>query len=567
MSLFGAGLPNIEKLKAKHDVRGLVKALTYEGDARVRQQAALALGALKAPQVGEPLMAALQDSDPAVRCSAARALAQLGESHATPAISKLLEDKDPTVHSEAARVLGQIGGAQSVEPLTLAIKRWGSDFHPLAFAALGQIASRSTQRARIIPFIAGMLNDPDPAIGKHTADMLETLGWQPERDEAGATYYLLKGDLAACAEMGPPAVPPLLRAMHAEDTSMRQRVFGVLVGMGANAAEPLMAALDEPEHDMHQAILWALIKIGPPAVEPLLVGLQSHPRPGVREGCARALGQIGDERALEALSVALSDEHLAVREAASTALVRFGAAAHEVLVAALQNPSDDVRWLAANALDRLGWKPPHDEAGVNYLIARGQWDKCTAMGDIALQPLIGALHHWADEIRKGAAWALAHLGASAVEPVIAALKAESPPTRASAAWTLGQLHDQRAVPPLALALQDETSEVRLSAIGALVRLHAPCETMVEALKNEEMLVRKTAAWAVGQQRHRCAVEQLILALQDEATEVRQTVVTALGQIGDERAIQPLLTLVNDPDPEVRAAVAEATERIYQGQSV
>ncbi len=565
MSLFGSGLPNIEKLKAKHDVRGLIKALSYQADAAVRQQAAAALGQMHETQAVEPLIALLHDSDAHVRASAARALGELGDAHAVQPLIVLLEDKQPAVHHEAARSLGVLGGMQVVEPLISAIQRWGADFYDVAFGALEQIYGRSTQRSKIIEALTALLVGLRPGLGQRTAETLERLGWPPDQSEAGASYLILKGDLEQCAAIGAPAVQPLLIVLHGPDLQQRQAAFATLVRIGPPAVQPLIGALTDPQQDMRQAIIWALVKIGSPALEPLREALLRHPQPTVREGCARAMGQICDSGAVEPLFEAMSDENLAVREAATASLVKFGEPARQKLIAALQSPSDDVRWLAANALDQMGWQPDRSEAGINYLIARGQWDKCVAMGEIALPPLMGAIHHWADDIRKGAAWALAQLGAISVEPLIGALRSESELTRASAAWALGQLHDSRAVPPLARLLDDAANDVRLAAIGALVRLHPPCETMVAALKNEEKLVRKAAAWALGHHRERCALEPLILALQDEDTEVRQTVIGALGKLGDERAMQPLLTLVNDPNPDVRAAVAEATERIYQAQ--
>ena len=40
------GPPDVEKLKAKKDVKGLIKALRYEKDVKVRYSAAVALGQL-----------------------------------------------------------------------------------------------------------------------------------------------------------------------------------------------------------------------------------------------------------------------------------------------------------------------------------------------------------------------------------------------------------------------------------------------------------------------------------------------------------------------------------------
>ncbi|MGB9872500.1 MAG: HEAT repeat domain-containing protein, partial [Anaerolineae bacterium] len=76
MFLFGP--PNIEKMKARGDVKGLIKALGYEKDWEIRRDAARALGELKDARAVEPLIAALKDKDSDVREAAAEALDRLG---------------------------------------------------------------------------------------------------------------------------------------------------------------------------------------------------------------------------------------------------------------------------------------------------------------------------------------------------------------------------------------------------------------------------------------------------------------------------------------------------------
>jgi len=57
------GLPNIDKLKVKKNINGLIKALGYEKNATVRAKAAVALGEIGDKKSVEPLIAMLNDSD------------------------------------------------------------------------------------------------------------------------------------------------------------------------------------------------------------------------------------------------------------------------------------------------------------------------------------------------------------------------------------------------------------------------------------------------------------------------------------------------------------------------
>jgi HEAT repeat protein len=100
-----------------------------------------------------------------------------------------------------------------------------------------------------------------------------------------------------------------------------------------------------------------------------------------------------------------------------------------------------VREAAAYALDHLGWKPAQDESAGWYWMAKHDWDKCVA------------------------------LGALAMEPLIAALKDENEYVREAAAEALGKIGDPRAVEPLIDALQDKEWFVRRTAAEALISIY------------------------------------------------------------------------------------------------
>lgn len=61
------GPPNVEKLAARRNVNGLVKALNYEKDVQVRCAAAEALGKIGDAHAVESLVAALKDGNRHVR--------------------------------------------------------------------------------------------------------------------------------------------------------------------------------------------------------------------------------------------------------------------------------------------------------------------------------------------------------------------------------------------------------------------------------------------------------------------------------------------------------------------
>jgi hypothetical protein len=129
MPLFGPyGPPDVRKLRAKGDVKGLIKALGYrqadkERAAMVRWNAAQSLGVPGNALAVEPLVAALRDQDQDVRETAAQALGTIGDVRAVePLVAALRDyDQDKKVRITAAQSLGKIGDARAVEPLTFAV--------------------------------------------------------------------------------------------------------------------------------------------------------------------------------------------------------------------------------------------------------------------------------------------------------------------------------------------------------------------------------------------------------------------------------------------------------------
>ena len=209
--------PNVQRLKAKGDVDGLIKALAYEKDPNVRQRAARALGELRAQVALEPLGDSLKDPSPMVRRSAVYALGKIGGSQVVPLLGAVAQDRD--VYNDAAVALSVIGDAAAAEALI-------------------------------------------PALGS--------------RGDVGATAA------AALASMGPPALGPLIAALADESPEVREKAAGVLGQLGdQRAVAPLKLALrdglvGEPARE-------ALKKLGsiPVAVRPRSAAKKGMDQAGV----------------------------------------------------------------------------------------------------------------------------------------------------------------------------------------------------------------------------------------------------------------------------------------------
>ena len=92
--------PNIDKLKQKKDVEGLINALEYRKDSVkdehvvVREQAAEALGKIGGKKAVEPLIKALQGKAWDVQYDAIEALGSIGDRRAIKPIKQLVIETD-----------------------------------------------------------------------------------------------------------------------------------------------------------------------------------------------------------------------------------------------------------------------------------------------------------------------------------------------------------------------------------------------------------------------------------------------------------------------------------------
>ena len=431
MPIFGP--PDIQHLVAKHDVKGLIKALSYEKDAGVRVSAASALGRLADAQAFEPLLALLGEPDAGLCQAAIGALGQIGDARALQPLVAMLRYPDGTPRGNAERA-----------------------FHRQVL----------------------------DAAGRRTVAALEEQDWHVRRE---AIWSLRKiGDARAVA--------PLIAAIGDETPRVRLAAVETLGGMGdARAVEPLIAALEDGDHEVRAAAANALAQIDDAAaVEPLVAALAAS-KSSVRGAAVKALARhAGDARVVQPLIAALGDPDEHVRRVAAAALGEIGdAGVVQPLIAALSDPDSDVRRGALGSLERLGWRPDQGPAGAAYWAAKGTWAKCVEIGAAAVDPLLALLSHGEHLVAPGAARALGQIGdARAVEPLIAALEKRERDTCVEAATALGSIGDPLAVEPLVAVVTSDASfwRERKAAAEGLLGLYR--SGRLSARQKASLLVRR-----------------------------------------------------------------------------
>jgi HEAT repeat protein len=161
-----------------------------------------------------------------------------------------------------------------------------------------------------------------------------------------------------------------------------------------------------------------------------------------------------------------------------------------------------------------------------------------------------------------AAWSLAD-GAEhssiAVEALIAALRDSDLDVRQTAAWALGNVGSRTAAEPLAAALSDANPEMRRRAAWALGNLNlkqAP-PALINGLKDSDPEMREITAWALYEIEDPTAIGALESALSREQNkELQIAYIRALAAVG-ERSVDALKGLLESKDPEIRTIAVKA----------
>lgn len=406
----------------------------------------LCLGGADAAE--DPPLTRLLSDDPKVRQKASADVARAGEAQsAAEGLVGILKGQDPAKRIAAARGIEALGprGKVAVSPLTDAIRLPDPDLRRASIKALGAIGTEALKESGLP--LARILLKP-------------TLGSTTENELA----------YAALQRMGGKPRTHLLRALKSPDP--RRRALGATL-LGRVKAKEALGALSNALRDKDWFCRWkaaeALGNLGTAAdrAAPSLARLLRDPKAPVRRAVAKALGQIGNERAVPGLAKAVGRTDDYVSRDAALALERFGpkaAPALEALTAALKR-KPIVAHAAIDTLGRLG-----------------------AAAKPSVPALAEALGSDVDGVRERAARALGRLGPSAAEAVDALIKAlergkwnglrkKTEWGGVFATWALSRIGPKAtpAIPALTTLTESSDRRIKKAASAALKRLqkHVP----------------------------------------------------------------------------------------------
>lgn len=392
--------PNVEKLEAKKDVEGLIRALQYKKDYNVRVKAADALGEIGDERAVVSLIKALEDNYIDVEKGAAAALAKIGDVRAIEPLIEGLTNPVAINVSAAASALVKIG-EPAVEPLIRALlirvlegSKWSYRSHGRGkiVDVLGKIGG-----ARAIESLIQVLKDNDSGVQASAASALGEIGdaraIEPLIQALNISYFGVQASaVSALVKIGEPAVEPLVQMLMIDEPGEVYEVSEALDKLGWRPMNDT-----ERVHWLIAQRAWnelaELGELGVEAVELLIQSLKVE-NEGVRERAfltlekiaensktSEMLGKIKDERAVEILIEALKDENVHVRNASVISLGNFkDERAVEPLLGALGDEDGHVSDDAVSALSKF------------------------KLDERAVEPLVEALNSYRQPGRKVGLW-------------------------------------------------------------------------------------------------------------------------------------------------------------------
>ncbi|MGV8040181.1 MAG: HEAT repeat domain-containing protein [Thermoanaerobaculaceae bacterium] len=562
----------------------------------VRNGAAQALGAGGSGGTGE-LLKALASASHAARAGLVQAIGMTGAPEAVPAIVAVLEDRAnlPEARVAAVEALGRLRDRAAVEPLVSTLSE--PEVAPIACAALGELGDARavtplvqclagpdgvTRKAALaalvklgpasVPDLSVAVLEADDSASELACEALAKLRRPPGEGPALALYLARLREWDRCRALGPDlAVPALLRVLRSSDRHALHGASSALAEIGEPALEPLLATLTDERTAEGVCLALAGLR-NERAIAPLAAALVDARRSDeARVHAATALGKIGDARAVEPLAAALWASSGALQKAACGALRGIGEPAIPVLVAAVRGADEALAALALAGLEHMGWRPESTEAAAFYWARRRDWARCAELGAAAIPALVEVVRTFGRSDGESVAGAMTAIGPGAHGALASFLLDPDWDVRGAVvrALTGGGWRPTTAdeVTRLAIARGDWKQCVQLGtgAVGPLVA----------ALGINGM--REDAAGALGQIAERTedrsdlagAVEPLIEALSRPFRNESHPdiVIVALGRIGDPRAVPPLLPLLEGERHRQRIVTAKALGEIGDGRAV
>lgn len=412
--------------------------------------------------------------------------------------------------------------------------------------------------AKNIKTLIRKLNDKDPSVRKR---IIEELSDGDERaifplikalsdESAGVQDAAMRSLIAIGGEVTAYMVLPLLR----ENTYLRNTALIILTQLGAVSVPMLYPLLKDKDDDVRKFGIDLLADIRHGVDSGSIVPMLKDSNGNVRAAAAKALGQLGYMQAIPELIEALNDEEWVCFSVLGALGDMGDETAVDAIASLLARPSEVVRFEAIETLGRLG-------------------------SEKAAERLVAYLQQAPPEEKNAVVKSLIKIGitpdmADVAEYLIAMLMDGDWEDKEVALKGIEALNCVEAVPLMvniagSMDPSVPDNEEKISLLKATIKSVDSEKELLRLLESTDMKYRGKAfaIQILGEIRSCGAVPILIRYLDDSRRDLRRASTLALGSIGSGETVNPLLKVSQrDVDAHVRSLAIEALGNIQSQEA-
>ncbi|MFX1520422.1 MAG: HEAT repeat domain-containing protein [Promethearchaeota archaeon] len=308
--------------------------------------------------------------------------------------------------------------------------------------------------------------------------------------------------------------------------------------------------LQDEDSKVKESALYALGELGDErAVEPLIKMLED-PSSNIRKGAAVALGWLKDTRAVEPLLKYLQKAQASEFSSITYALseLKDMKAVEPLIQMALEGKSQQIRKPCIRALGKMNDKRAiiplieiltnKKEARDFHTFTREILDKM--LDEEGIKTLIQAFESSNEAVKWFASRKLRELREKSFEPLVNAIKEGNREIRKYSIITIAEMEDSTDIEFLNQFIEDETLKYYVAIAFGKRGNTRGLDILIKGLSHPSKWVREQSALALGTTKDKKGFDALIVALKDTEREVRAAAAFALGELKDEKAIDPLI---------------------------
>jgi HEAT repeat protein len=527
----------------------LLRTLRESDDASAVRAAIMQLGYEKNPDVYPYLVEKLDDANPSVQHAAVISLGRFGRVDAILELvkPKIFRSSQPHVRWAAVAAVGRLGDYRVIDYLLKAVEdpEWivrTQAVTELMGKVQDIIARKDVRLARILIHMFSLDNEEIVNLAMNGLQEIgpESLRWLHEalRNSSASIRSNAARTLGKMKSRG--STPYLMDLLQDEDGTVRAAVAEALGLIGDKVAiEALVLKIQDNVERVQEQASSAIVRFGRQATMPLLNVLSRERDKFAQRALLKCLGRIGDAKSVPALISYLRSSYYIVRQAAVSALVRFGPSVTPLLLPVLSYNTSDIGPLLKDARDGL-----HPELQMRALKA------LEGLEDHRAVPCLKQIvEEGLPDVQEAAGRALFQTGCASWG-------------RCCALKVLAEVADASIVPQILSSLADDSDNVRFEAVRALGKIGGD-----EAIKPLIRTVRKDQAEFIRSEAMRVlrmagqgqpsVQEAAVHGVKDPSREVRCQSARILGSFLDAKSIPPLLKVMADPHFSVRESAENA----------